>query len=202
MSIKPLDRRRSACRLAGRRAALLCLQLLSAAASSAAGCRKSASTPASPAPTWMARWPRRLHLLRQPQLQPQPAAAAAGDSASRSTTASAACKRRYDVDHFLAYFQPATNTYAPVERLRPLYEAGLAHPRSSAWPSAPGPTACRTTCSICSTRSPSRTYLSVEYGLQTIHDRSLDWMNRGHHHDAFLDAIERSRGRGFEICAT
>jgi radical SAM protein (TIGR01212 family) len=26
-------------------------------------------------------------------------------------------------------------------------------------------------------------------------------MNRGHHHDAFVDAIERSRGRGFEICA-
>ncbi len=26
-------------------------------------------------------------------------------------------------------------------------------------------------------------------------------MNRGHHYDAFLDAIERSRGRGFEICA-
>jgi hypothetical protein len=46
-----------------------------------------------------------------------------------------------------------------------------------------------------------RTYLSVEYGMQTIHDRSLDWMNRGHHHDAFLDAVERSRGRGFEICA-
>ena len=37
--------------------------------------------------------------------------------------------------------------------------------------------------------------------MQTIHDRSLDWMNRGHHHDAFLDAIARSRGRGFEICA-
>ena len=47
----------------------------------------------------------------------------------------------------------------------------------------------------------SRTYLSVEYGMQTIHDRSLDWMNRGHHHDAFLDAIGRSQGRGFEICA-
>jgi len=45
-----------------------------------------------------------------------------------------------------------------------------------------------------------RTYLSVEYGMQTIHDRSLDWMNRGHHHDALVDAVERSRGRGFEIC--
>ena len=37
--------------------------------------------------------------------------------------------------------------------------------------------------------------------MQTMHDRSLDWMNRGHHHDAFLDAMARSRGRGFEICA-
>ncbi len=43
--------------------------------------------------------------------------------------------------------------------------------------------------------------MAVEYGMQTIHDRSLDWMNRGHHHDAMLDAIERSRGRGFEIGA-
>ena len=37
--------------------------------------------------------------------------------------------------------------------------------------------------------------------MQTMHDRSLDWMNRGHHHDAMLDAMERSRGRGFEIGA-
>jgi hypothetical protein len=46
-----------------------------------------------------------------------------------------------------------------------------------------------------------RTYLSLEYGLQTMHDRSLDWMNRGHHHDASIDAVARSRGRGFEIGA-
>jgi radical SAM protein (TIGR01212 family) len=46
----------------------------------------------------------------------------------------------------------------------------------------------------------SQTYLSVEYGMQTIHDRSLDWMNRGHHHDAMIDAMDRSRGLGFEIC--
>ena len=36
--------------------------------------------------------------------------------------------------------------------------------------------------------------------MQTMHDRSLDWMNRGHHHDATVEAIQRSRGRGFEIC--
>jgi radical SAM protein (TIGR01212 family) len=37
--------------------------------------------------------------------------------------------------------------------------------------------------------------------MQSIHNRSLDWMNRGHHHDAMLDAVERSRGLGFEIGA-
>jgi hypothetical protein len=37
--------------------------------------------------------------------------------------------------------------------------------------------------------------------MQTMHDRSLDWMNRGHHHAAMIDAVARSRGRGFEIGA-
>jgi radical SAM protein (TIGR01212 family) len=46
-----------------------------------------------------------------------------------------------------------------------------------------------------------RAYLSIEYGMQTMHNRSLEWMNRGHDHASFLDAVERSRGRGFEICA-
>src|SRR5690606_29950491 len=35
----------------------------------------------------------------------------------------------------------------------------------------------------------------------TMHDRSLVWMNRGHLHDATVEAMERSRGQGFEICA-
>jgi len=43
--------------------------------------------------------------------------------------------------------------------------------------------------------------LTVEYGMQTMHDASLEWMNRGHNHDVTVEAMERSRGRGFEICA-
>ena len=35
---------------------------------------------------------------------------------------------RRDAERFLAYFQPATNTYAPVDRLRAVYEEALAHP--------------------------------------------------------------------------
>jgi radical SAM protein (TIGR01212 family) len=110
-------------------------------------------------------------------------------------------KWRYDVDRFIAYFQPATNTYAPVEELRPLFEAAIGHPDVVGLAIGTRPDCVPDDVLELLEDLASRTYLSVEYGLQTIHDRSLDWMNRGHHYDAFLDAIERSRGRGFEICA-
>jgi uncharacterized protein len=110
-------------------------------------------------------------------------------------------KWRYEVDRFLAYFQPATNTYAPVERLRPLYAEAVSHPQVVGLAIGTRPDCVPDDVLDLLAEISGRTYLSVEYGLQTIHDRSLDWMNRGHHYDAFLDAVERSRGRGFEICA-
>jgi radical SAM protein (TIGR01212 family) len=109
-------------------------------------------------------------------------------------------KHRYDVDSFIAYFQPATNTYAPVDRLQPLYEAALSHPKVVGLAIGTRPDCIPNEVLDLLQELAARAYVSVEYGLQTIHDRSLDWMNRGHHHDATIDAIERSRGRGFEIC--
>jgi radical SAM protein (TIGR01212 family) len=102
---------------------------------------------------------------------------------------------------FLAYFQPATNTYAPVERLRAVYEEALSHPQVVGLVIGTRPDCVPDDVLELLEELAGRTYLSVEYGMQTIHDRSLDWMNRGHHHDAMTDAVERSRGRGFEIGA-
>jgi radical SAM superfamily enzyme len=137
---------------------------------------------------------------------------------------------RYRKCHdYLAYFQPATNTYAPVDRLRAVYEEALSHPqvvglvigtRPDCVPDdvldlleelakrrlAPSQRERESGANDAGSvpvpfLRPSGTYVSVEYGMQTIHNRSLDWMNRGHHHDAMVDAVERSRGRGFEIGA-
>lgn len=110
-------------------------------------------------------------------------------------------KRRYGCDHFMAYFQPATNTYAPVEQLRPLYETALSHPKVVGMAVGTRPDCVPDEVLDLLEEIASQSYLSVEYGMQTMHDRSLEWMNRGHDHDSFLDAMERSRGRGFEICA-
>lgn len=110
-------------------------------------------------------------------------------------------KWRYNVDRFMAYFQPATNTYAPVDVLRPLFETAIDHRQIVGLAIGTRPDCVPDDVLDLLQELAGRTYLSVEYGMQTMHDRSLDWMNRGCHHDAFVDAVARSRGRGFEICA-
>lgn len=110
-------------------------------------------------------------------------------------------KRYKNCQHFMAYFQPATNTYAPVERLRPLYEEALSHPQVVGLAIGTRSDCVPDEVLDLIEELAAEKFVSVEYGMQTMHNRSLDWMNRGHHHDSFLDAVERSRGRGFEICA-
>lgn len=110
-------------------------------------------------------------------------------------------KRRYKVDDFIAYFQPATNTYAPVAKLRTLYEQALAAPQILGLAVGTRPDCVPNDVLDLLEELAAQTYVAVEYGMQTMHDRSLDWMNRGHHHAAMIDAVERSRGRGFEVCA-
>lgn len=110
-------------------------------------------------------------------------------------------KKRYKVQKFMAYFQPATNTYAPVDELRPLFEQAISHPEVVALAIGTRPDCVPDDVLDLIEELAAKVHVSVEYGMQTVHNRSLDWMNRGHHHESFLDAMERSRGRGFEICA-
>jgi hypothetical protein len=107
---------------------------------------------------------------------------------------------RHRVDRFVAYFQPATNTYAPVERLRALYEEALAHPKVVGLAIGTRPDCVGDDVLDLLAELARRTWVSLELGLQTIHDRTLDWLNRGHHYDAFLDAVERSHRRGLRAC--
>jgi len=108
-------------------------------------------------------------------------------------------QRRYECERFIAYFQPATNTYAPVARLRSLFTEAAAHPQIAELAIGTRPDCVPDNVLDLIAELAAEIPVTVEYGMQTMHDRSLDWMNRGHHHDATVDAIERSRGRGFEI---
>jgi uncharacterized protein len=115
-------------------------------------------------------------------------------------------RSRHKAESFVAYFQPATNTYVagtPDARrsavLRPLYEEALAHPSVVGLAIGTRPDCVPDEVLNLLAELSARTWLTVEYGLQTIHDGSLDWLNRGHHYGAFLDAFERSRLRELEV---
>ncbi len=110
-------------------------------------------------------------------------------------------KRRYKCKHFMAYFQPATNTYAPVDVLRPIYEQAIAHPEVMALAIGTRQDCVPDDVLDLLEEFGQRIPLTVEYGLQTIHEKSLQGMNRADTHDSFVDAMERSVDRGFEICA-
>jgi radical SAM protein (TIGR01212 family) len=109
--------------------------------------------------------------------------------------------KRYGADRFLAYFQAATNTHAPLERLRRLYDEALDHPQIVGLAIGTRPDSVPDHVLDLLQEYACDRYVCLELGLQSIHDRSLDWMNRGHHYDAFVDAVHRCQGRGLDLCA-
>lgn len=108
---------------------------------------------------------------------------------------------RYGNCKFLGYFQPATNTYASLEKLKRTYTVPLEYEDVVGIVIGTRPDCVPNEVLDYIQELAETTYVCLEYGMQTMHDASLDWMNRGHHHDAMLDAMERSRNRGFDITA-
>jgi len=115
--------------------------------------------------------------------------------------AEALARPRNPADRFIAYFQPASNTYAPVDRLRELYDQAVSAPEIVVLAVGTRPD-CAPDAALDLLQSyTSRVDVWVEYGLQSAHDRTLARINRGHGFAEFAGAVERSRGRGLRIGA-
>jgi uncharacterized protein len=107
---------------------------------------------------------------------------------------------RYSARQFLAYFQAATNTYAPVDKLKRLYDEALDHPQIIGLAIGTRPDCVPDPVLDLIQGYARDRFVCLELGLQSMHDRSLDWMNRGHHFDSFCDAVRRCQGRGLHLC--
>ncbi len=108
---------------------------------------------------------------------------------------------RYKACKFIAYFQAFSNTYASVETLRRLYEEALAVKDIVGLAIGTRPDCAGENVLNLIEEFTERTYVSMEYGLQSIHDKTLKIINRGHTVGDFADAVERTRARGIEVCA-
>ncbi|HEV8058870.1 MAG TPA: TIGR01212 family radical SAM protein [Gemmataceae bacterium] len=108
--------------------------------------------------------------------------------------------KRYGAKQYLAYFQAATNTYAPVAKLKRLYDEALEHPRVAGLAIGTRPDCLSDEVLDLLEGYGRDRFVCLEIGLQTIHDRSLAWMNRGHDFACFLDAVKRCQNRKLDIC--
>jgi radical SAM protein (TIGR01212 family) len=109
-------------------------------------------------------------------------------------------RRRYGARKFIAYFQSFSNTYAPLETLRSLYREALVAEDVVGLAIGTRPDCVPDEVLDLLEEVDRKTYLWVEYGLQSIHERTLEAINRGHGVSAFLDAVRRTRARGLGIC--
>jgi len=109
-------------------------------------------------------------------------------------------RARYGARKFLAYFQPFSNTYAPVERLRALHQEALAVEGVVGLSLGTRPDCVPDEVLDYLEALAKRTHLWVEYGLQSAHDETLRSINRGHDFAEFRDAVRRAQGRGIFIC--
>jgi uncharacterized protein len=108
-------------------------------------------------------------------------------------------RKRYKANKFIVYFQPYTNTYAPLETLRELYTEALRQPDIIGLAIGTRPDAVDREKIHMLEALAEKHFILIEYGLQSIYDRSLDFINRGHDYAAFLKAVDMTRDRGIHI---
>ena len=104
---------------------------------------------------------------------------------------------RFGAQKFLAYFQAFTNTYAPVEKLKKIYDAAFCDDRVLGISIGTRPD-----CIDEKKLDLISTYKNpwLELGLQSTHNETLKKINRGHDYECFLKAYKLAKARNINVC--
>jgi len=109
--------------------------------------------------------------------------------------------RKYDSMKYIAYFQAYSNTYAPLNSLKLLYEEALEHEEVIGLVIATRPD-CLTTEILDYLQELARNYyIMLEFGIESHLNLSLEKMNRGHSFEESVWALEETARRNIHNCA-
>lgn len=100
---------------------------------------------------------------------------------------------------YIAYFQAFTNTYAPVSRLRKLYEEAMAQEDIVALSIATRPDCLSPEVMRLLMECNQKMPVWVELGLQTIHEDTAQYIRRGYALSVFDDAVKRLQEAGISV---
>src|SRR5574344_235836 len=108
--------------------------------------------------------------------------------------------KRFKAEKFMAYFQAYTNTYKPVQELEKIYNASLCHEDVVGLSIGTRPDCVDDDKLKLISSYKDDYYTWIEYGLQSIHDKTLKRINRGHDFDCFLRTYEKTKKYGLNVC--
>ena len=108
-------------------------------------------------------------------------------------------KKKWPDALYIGYFQANTNTYAKTEVLKQKYEPILELKNVIGLNIATRPDAITEDCLDYLEELSTRTYLTVELGLQTIHEKTTKLINRGHDLECFTNMVKELRKRNINV---
>ena len=112
-----------------------------------------------------------------------------------------AAQKRYGARKFIAYFQSFTNTYAPSERLRRLYDTALSNPSVVGLSVGTRPDCVDPEVMEILASYQGNHLVWIEFGLQSAHDETLRRVRRGHDVSTFERAVHVAARHGLNVCA-
>lgn len=107
---------------------------------------------------------------------------------------------RFKAQKFMSYFQAYSNTYKPVNELEKIYSSSLKYKDVIGLSIGTRPDCIDEDKLKLISSYKDDYYTWIEYGLQTIHDKTLKKINRGHDFDTFLRAYEKTKEYGINVC--
>lgn len=108
-------------------------------------------------------------------------------------------KNRYKAHKFMSYFQAYSNTYKPKEELKYIYDAALTDGVVGLSIGTRPDCVDEDKLDLISEYTKNY-YTWLEYGLQSVHDKSLKYINRGHDFSSFEKACQLTQERNINIC--
>lgn len=104
-----------------------------------------------------------------------------------------------NANKFLAYFQSFTNTYAPVEKLDKLYREALKVPDIVGICIGTRPDCVNDEIFELLEEINKEVYVSIEFGIESVYDKSLKWADRGHTFEKTKWAIQKANEYGLHV---
>lgn len=109
--------------------------------------------------------------------------------------------RKYPEMKYIAYFQSYTNTYGDIEALKRMYEAALSVEDVIGISIATRPDCVSDELLDYLEELSHRTFLTMEYGVESFNDDTLRIINRGHSSKCSANIIRNTHARGITVCA-